>query len=239
MNKKSPIIVALDVSNKEKAVSLVKELKDYVHIFKIGPVLFTKYGPDVVKEVQGYGCNVFLDLKLYDIPNTVALTAKAIAELNIAMFTVHISGGKEMLEAAVNVIKEAHNKPKILGVTVLTSVSNTSTKEVLDKVHLAKEAGLDGVISSPLEIKDIRKIVGEDFLIVTPGIRPTGAETGDQKRIATPKIAIRNGADYLVIGRPIIEASNPQAVVKQIISEISAITNVCVFLAFLCHFVRV
>lgn len=218
---KNPLIVALDVDTREKAIFLVKELKDYVSIFKIGPVLFTRYGPNIINEIKKIGPGIFLDLKLYDIPNTVALTVKAIAELGIAMFTVHISGGREMLNAAVSALGAEQSKPKILGVTILTSVSNVSEEEVIKMVGIAKEVGLDGVISSPLEIKDIRKTVGRDFLIVTPGIRPEGTGAGDQKRVATPKIAIQNGADYIVVGRPIIESDRPIEVVKSILSEIS------------------
>lgn len=218
---KNPLIVALDVDTREKAIFLVKELKDYVSIFKIGPVLFTRYGPNIINEIKKFGSGIFLDLKLYDIPNTVALTVKAIAELGIAMFTVHISGGREMLNAAVSALGAEQNKPKILGVTILTSVSNVSKEEVIKMVGIAKEVGLDGVISSPLEIKDIRKTVVKDFLIVTPGIRPEGTGAGDQKRVATPKIAIQNGADYIIVGRPIIESDRPIEVVKSILSEIS------------------
>lgn len=223
MNKKSPLIVALDVPTKDKAISLVKELKDYVHIFKIGPVLFTKYGPSIIKDIQNFGCNVFLDPKLYDIPNTVALTAKVIADLNIAMFTVHTAGGEEMLKAAVDAVGKGNNRPKILGVTVLTSVANVPVGEVINRAKLAQKSGLDGVISSPLEVSEIRKVVGKDFLIVTPGVRPSGSAMGDQKRVATPKTAIESGADYIVVGRPIVEAEKPQEVAKQILSEISSL----------------
>lgn len=216
MNK-NPLIVALDVPTKVKALSLVKGLKDYVSIFKVGPVLFTGYGPGIVKDIKDCGSSVFLDLKLYDIPNTVASTVKAIAELDVSMFTVHISGGKDMLKAAVDA---RSLYPKILGVTVLTSIAEVSIEDVMRLVKLAKDTGLDGVIASPLEIESIRKSVGKDFLIVTPGIRPKGTVAGDQKRIATPKEAIQKGADYIVIGRPIIESNQPKEVVKQILDEI-------------------
>jgi orotidine-5'-phosphate decarboxylase len=224
MESKNPLIVALDVSTKERAISLVRELKDYVPIFKIGPVLFTRYGPEIVREIKGYGSGIFLDLKLYDIPNTVALTVEAMAEIGIAMFTVHIAGGEEMLKSAVATLKKTNGRsekaPKILGVTVLTSVAGEHKEEVLERASLAKICGLDGVISSPLEVRNIREKTGENFLIVTPGIRPSGANAGDQKRIATPKEAIANGANYLVIGRPVIEAESPTEVVKNIMSEI-------------------
>lgn len=219
MNK-NPLIVALDVPTREKAINLVKELRNCVSIFKVGPVLFTRYGPDIVREIRNFGSNVFLDLKLYDIPNTVVSTVEAIAELGVAMFTIHILGGKDMLIAAVNA---SGRKAKILGVTVLTSVANVSIKEVLSMAGLAKEVGLDGVICSPLEVKEIRRAIGKDFLIVTPGIRLSGAKTDDQKRISTPKTAIRDGADYIVVGRPIIEVTRPVEVVKEILSEISSL----------------
>lgn len=223
----SRLIVALDVPNKEKAISLVKGLRDYVSIFKVGPVLFTRYGPDIVREIKSYGADVFLDLKLYDIPNTVSSTVEAIVELGVSMFTVHISGGEEMLEAAVEALKKKsqidNRKSKIIGITVLTSIAGASIDEILGLVSIAKEVGLDGVVCSPLEIADIRRCVGKGFLIVTPGIRPIGAETGDQKRIATPRIAIQNGADYIVVGRPIIESTQPVSVAKQILSEISSL----------------
>lgn len=213
----NPLIIALDLAEREKALSLVKELKDYVFIFKVGPVLFTRYGPGIVNDIKECGANVFLDLKLYDIPNTVASAVKAIAELGVSMFTVHISGGKEMLKAAVDA---RSSETKILGVTILTSVAKVSKEDVLQLVNLAKEVGLDGVIASPQEAESIRKAVGKDFLIVTPGVRPKGTASGDQKRISTPKEAIQRGADYIVVGRPIIESNQPKEVVKQILDEI-------------------
>lgn len=223
MGEKNPLIVALDVTTEENAVYLIKELKNYVSIFKVGPVLFTRYGPKIVRKIQDYGCGVFLDFKLYDIPNTVALTVEAMKELDIAMFTVHVAGGKEMLEAAAKVLGEGRRKPKMLGVTVLTSVKDVPLETVMERVELARKCGCDGVISSPLEVRNIREKVPPDFLIVTPGIRPYGAGTGDQKRAAVPKIAIQNGADYIVVGRPIIESERPRETAKQILSEISSL----------------
>lgn len=221
--KVNPLIVALDVQDAKKAISIVKNLNDYVDVFKIGPVLFTKYGPDIIKKVQDYGKKIFLDFKLYDIPNTVASTVKAIIDLNVFMFTVHIAGGMEMLKAAVNELKDKDKRPKILGVTVLTSVAGISNNEILQKVEIAKESGIDGVISSPLEVINIRSVVSKDFIIVTPGIRPAGTESGDQKRVATPKKAIQNGADFIVIGRPIIESADPVNVVKNVLADISSL----------------
>jgi orotidine-5'-phosphate decarboxylase len=219
----NPIIVALDVPTKEKALCILQELKGHVSNIKIGPVLFTRCGPDIVREAQRMGMDVFLDLKLYDIPNTVASTVTAMCELGIKFFTVHISGGRDMLRAAVESLKDVKPRPNILGVTVLTSVAGADKEEIIELAKMAKETCLSGVISSPLEIKDIRNEVGKDFLIVTPGIRPSGSDTGDQKRIATPKSAISDGADYIVVGRPIIDAPKPVEVVKQILSEISSL----------------
>lgn len=213
----NPLIAALDISNKERAISLVKELKGYVFIFKIGPVLFTRYGPDVVREIKSLGVDVFLDLKFYDIPNTVKGAVEAIRELGVSMFTVHISGGKEMLQEAV---RSASGASKVLGVTKLTSFQDVDTEEILRMVDIARDTGLDGVVCSPQEIKAVRDYVGRDFLIVTPGIRPRGFEYGDQRRVSTPKSAIQNGADYIVIGRPIVESECPREVVKKILSEI-------------------
>lgn len=214
----NPLITALDVPGRESALFLVKDLRQYVSIFKVGPVLFTRYGPDIVREIKSYGTDIFLDLKLYDIPNTVSSAVEAITELGVCMFTVHISGGMEMLKAAA---KASNKKSKVLGVTILTSVAAAATGEILKMVNTAREAGLDGVICSPLEVRDIRKSVPKDFLIVTPGIRPAGADSGDQKRTSGPKTAIQDGADYIVVGRPITESSNPVIAVKQILSEIS------------------
>ena len=235
---RNPLIIALDVADRKKALALVNELKDCVSIFKVGPVLFTRYGPGIINEIKSLGCRIFLDLKFYDIPNSVAQAVKAIAELNVDMFTptpmvsikkplvwgftVHISGGKEMLEKTVNVLKNIPElkRPKILGVTILTSVAKAEKQEIINLVKIAKEVGLDGVIASSHEIESIRKVAGKDFFIVTPGIRPEGSDIGDQKRVATPKQAISKGADYIVVGRPIIENANPREVAKQILNEV-------------------
>lgn len=225
--KENPLIVALDVSTKEEALSLVKSLKDYVSLFKVGPVLFTRYGPEIVKEIKDFGSNVFLDLKLYDIPNTVAKTVKALKELKIAMFTVHISGGKEMLERAVEALNEKCEKegerPKIIGVTILTSEAEASSETIVKMANSAKDLGLDGIVCSPREVDKIRQHLGKELVVVTPGIRPSGADLGDQKRVSTPKEALQSGSDYLVIGRPIIKSKDPLQVVKQILADISSL----------------
>ena len=225
MTVQNPLIIALDVSTREKAISLVKQLNDRVAMFKVGPVLFTRYGPDIIADIKQSGADVFLDLKFHDIPNTVASSVKAIAELGVSMFTVHISGGRDMLLAAVDALKPNNEyrvtRPKILGVTVLTSIAGATGEEVVGLAKVARDCGLDGVIASPLEIEPIRKATGRDFLIVTPGIRPEGISAGDQKRTATPAEALQRGADYIVVGRPIIKSSQPKEAARRILNGIN------------------
>jgi len=228
-------VLALDVDDFKKAEQLVGELSDYVGVFKIGSQLFTAEGAKVVNMVNERGGKVFLDLKFHDIPNTVARAAEVATELGVYIFDVHISGGYEMMKAAAEASKKISltlgiRKPLILGVTLLTSIN----QEILEKdlgitrrleehvVHLAKlakTAGLDGVVASSREIKEIRKACGEDFVILTPGIRPTGKSSDDQKRVMTPQEAIKLGSDFLVIGRPIRNASNPVKAAKEILRE--------------------
>ena len=229
------LIVALDVDELKKAQKLVDELKEVVSIFKIGSQLFTKEGPDVVKMVHKKKCRVFLDLKFHDIPNTVANAAEIVTSMGVFMFNVHVHGGRAMMrETALRAEKTAKKlkikKPLIIGVTVLTSLDEFDIKELgikrflkdqaLYLSKLAKEFGLDGVVSSAQEAKRIKQICGEDFKIICPGIRPGGAQLQDQKRVMTPKEAITQGADFLVIGRPIIEARNPVKVARQVVEEI-------------------
>jgi len=206
-----------------------------VGAFKIGNQLFTAEGTKVVDMVNKKGGKVFLDLKFHDIPNTVARAAEVATKLGIYIFNVHTSGGYEMMKVAAEASKKISSilgirKPLILGVTLLTSIN----QEILEKeihikkkleeqvVHLAKlakAAGLDGVVASPWEIKEIRKACGEDFVILTPGIRPAGKSSDDQKRVMTPQEAIKLGSDFLVIGRPIRNASNPVEAAKEILRE--------------------
>jgi len=229
------LVLALDVDDFKKAEELVGELSDYVGVFKIGSQLFTAEGAKVVDMVNKKGGKVFLDLKFHDIPNTVARAAEVATKLGVSIFNVHTSGGYEMMKAAAEATKKISvtlgiRKPIILGVTLLTSIN----QEILEKeigikkrlkeqvVHLAKlakAAGLDGVVASSWEIKEIRKACGEDFVILTPGIRPTGKSSDDQKRVMTPREAIKLGADFLVIGRPIRNAANPVEAAKQILRE--------------------
>ena len=227
----NPVITALDVSDRETMRSLIKQLAPFGGIFKLGLEMFVGFGPDIVKEVISGGGKVMLDLKLHDIPNTVRKAAKNAGALGAELLTVHASGGSAMLKAAVEGVKEAGSRTKVLAVTVLTSIDEETLqnelgvgKSVLDQVKslalLAKESGVDGVVCSPKEIKIIRECCGPDFLIVTPGIRPKGSAVGDQKRIKTPSEAISDGASYIVVGRPITEANSPAGAMQDILNEI-------------------
>ena len=226
---KSKIFVALDVETKEKALEIVGDLKGLGACFKIGKQLFTSTGPELVREIVGMGEDVFLDLKYHDIPNTVAKAGVAAAELGVKIFNVHASGGRKMMEAVREEMNKLTNPPLVLAVTILTSLGEDDIREVgFDRsipeqiaklAKLAKESGMDGVVASPLEIELIRETCGKDFKILTPGIRPAFAAVNDQKRIATPAEALRKGADYLVIGRPITAAENRREAFLKILEE--------------------
>lgn len=235
-NPKEKIIVALDTADMRFAKKIIRSLKDEVKIFKVGKEFFTAHGPKAVHVVKEAGAEVFLDLKYHDIPNTVAQAARAAVRLGVFMLNVHIPGGLQMMqEATVAVADEARKSnvpaPKLIGVTLLTSLSQDEvTKQigltksideiVLGYAELAQKAGLDGVVASAREIAPIRSKLGPNFLIVTPGIRPTWAERGDQERVMTPQEALRLGANYLVIGRPITEAKDPRQAVMRIYEEL-------------------
>lgn len=212
---KSKLIVALDVDSFERAAALVERLGDVVETYKVGSQLFTRVGPRVVEFLQARGRRCFLDLKFHDIPNTVAKAVESAAALGVAMTTVHTAGGPEMLRAAASV----PNHPLLLGVTVLTSVGGNVGDEVVRRAKLAVDCGLEGVVASPQEIRLIRQAVSEKIVIVTPGIRPAWAEAGDQKRMMTPADAVTAGADYLVVGRPILAAPDPVAAAERVIAE--------------------
>ncbi len=227
------IIVALDVNDKSKALSLIRELPD-AEVFKIGMRLFTAEGPALLKEVQELGKKVFLDLKFHDIPNQVAGAVKMAVKHEVSMLTLHASGGSEMLQKAAEGAVEAADqmgkpKPLLLAVTILTSLKDAQLGEigmeadaagqVLRLADLAQQAGMDGVVCSPQEIELIRGQHGNEFLVVTPGIRPAWAAANDQKRIMTPAQAINLGANYLVIGRPIIAALSPSEAFDKILDE--------------------
>ena len=232
---KDKIIVALDVPTKEQALSIVEELGDKVGAYKVGMQLYNACGPDILRAIEERKGKVFLDLKFHDIPNTVAAASRVVTNLNTFMFNVHCCGGSAMMKAAVEAMKDEAaakgiEKPLLIGVTVLTSLSEEElqgeigveralTEQVAAMAKLAKESGLDGVVASAKEIKIIREACGEDFVIVTPGIRPRDASLDDQKRVKTPGEAIADGADYLVIGRPITKAENRAAAVQAIVED--------------------
>jgi len=235
MAREERIIVALDVNDMDEVEKLVDKLRPVIKIFKIGSQLFTSCGIQAMDVIRRKGCKVFLDLKYHDIPDIVMKASRAAVRQNIHMFTVHALGGLTMMEKALQAAKEESarlniRRPIILGVTILTSfdkkdmqsvgISGTVDEEVIKLVKLCEKAGLDGIVASPQELPKIRKIVKEDFLIVTPGIRPAWSQKSDQKRIATPKEAIDMGANYLVIGRPIKDETDPKAAAERIIEEI-------------------
>lgn len=234
MTSLDKLIVALDLNSEDKAVSMAEKLKNEIRFFKIGLELFSSCGPSIVKRIEEMRCRVFLDLKFHDIPTTAAKAAAAVTGLGPFMFNVHALGGYEMMKlTAEAVASEASRlgieKPKVLAVTILTSMDEKAIKEVglslgskdmvLKLAHLARKAGLDGVVASPSETKAIRKELGEDFIIVTPGVRPEWAAANDQKRIATPEAAIKDGANFIVVGRPITEAQDPAEAARQIRKE--------------------
>ena len=226
------LIVPLDVPSMDEAKKLLDKLGNVVKFYKIGCTLFTSAGPEAVKEVKKRGFKVFLDLKYFDIPSVVANAVEALVKLKVDMFTIHALGGFELMEAVFKVISQEKHKPIVLAVTVLTSINEAFLRDVLGAsdvtveeevgrlAELAKSAGMNGVVASAFEIERIKRICGDDFIVLTPGIRPLGAEMFDQKRVLTPGKAIEKGADYLVIGRPIIRSDEPEKVAKNIIEEI-------------------
>jgi orotidine-5'-phosphate decarboxylase len=222
------LIVALDFPNQAKALALVSVLSGAVSTYKIGLQLYTAAGPEIVRALAATGASVFLDLKLHDIPNTVAKAVAAAGELGVQMLTVHLSGGRAMLEAAVEV------KPPgltLLGVTVLTSATEETLREtgvasaldeqVLRLGELGKQSGIGGLITSPHEVRLLRGRLGDEITLVTPGVRPTWAAANDQKRFTTPHEVLESGADYLVIGRPITAAEDPRAALERLLDEIA------------------
>lgn len=234
---RNPVILALDVPAAERALELARRLKPYVGAIKIGSELFTAVGPEIVKALRADGIPVFLDLKFHDIPNTVAKAVEAAVRLDIQMLTVHTSGGLEMLraaqQAAERVASHMHCQPPVvLGVTVLTSLNNESLAQlginctVADQVRrlamLAVQAGLGGVVCSPLEIPIVRSVVPPTFQLVTPGIRLPHAPPDDQLRTLTPAEAIAAGATWIVVGRPILAAADPCAAAQAMIDSLRA-----------------
>ncbi len=234
MKADNRLIVAIDVANMKQVEQLVETLGDSVSYYKVGMELFYSVGHEVITYLRSQGKEIFLDLKLHDIPNTVAHSLAALAELGVSMLNVHASGGPAMMSAAAVAVKKKADllgitRPKLIAVTVLTSINQEEwtalgyemdlSKQVVHLARLAKDAGLDGVVASPQEAAQIREACGDDFIIVTPGIRPSGAAINDQSRIATPAGALRNGAHQLVIGRPITASENPRQAAQDILQE--------------------
>jgi len=222
------LIVALDFPTQSKALALVSVLSGSVSTYKIGLQLYTAEGPEIIRAVAATGAKIFLDLKLYDIPNTVAKAVAAASALGVQMLTVHLSGGRAMLEAAV---ETRSPNLSLLGVTVLTSatpetlsetgVNSTIEEQVLRLADLGKKSGIDGLITSPHEVRILRERLGNQMKLITPGVRPSWATADDQKRFTTPIEALESGADYLVIGRPITADPDPRAAVERLLAEIA------------------
>jgi orotidine-5'-phosphate decarboxylase len=230
MREISPIIVALDFPSAAKAEELVNRLDPNRCRVKVGKELFTRSGPQFIEKLHKQGYEVFLDLKYHDIPNTVAAACRAAADLGVWMVNVHTLGGGRMMEAAAEALANVQSAPKLIGVTILTSMGDddllgvgltgTPAENVSRLARLAKASGLDGVVCSPKEVSMIREKIGENFDLVTPGIRPKWSVKGDQVRVTTPAQAIEQGSDYLVIGRPITGADIPLDALSKIEQEI-------------------
>ena len=226
---KSPIIVALDMES-ERALELAKKLNPQECKVKVGSQLFTADGPIIIEKLNELGFDIFLDLKFHDIPNTVKKAVEAVIEMGVWMLNVHSLGGKEMLRAAYQVVEKASIKPLLVGVTVLTSLNDRALTEaglglniedqVLLLAELCQAEGLNGVVCSPNELSILREHLNKDFLLVTPGIRSSGQESDDQKRISTASEAISNGADYIVIGREISNEIDPSEKIRQILETV-------------------
>ncbi len=236
VNAKEKLIVALDVESAEEAVRLYGELRDEAGMFKVGSQLFTSAGPDLVRRLVGEGARVFLDLKFHDIPNTVAAAAREAVRLGVALFNVHAAGGTEMMRRAVEATAEEAarlgvKKPNLIAVTVLTSMDAEALNEtgvgaadveghVRRLARLADASGLDGVVASPHEIVPVRETVGRaGFLVVTPGVSPTAAAYADQKRVTSPSEAVRLGADFIVVGRAILNSHDPAQAARAVVKE--------------------
>lgn len=227
----SKIIVALDYEKESDALALVDQIDPNLCRLKVGKEMFTTLGMNFVKQLHQRHFDVFLDLKYHDIPNTVARAVRSAADLGVWMVDLHASGGLRMMEEAKRILEPyGKDAPLLIAVTVLTSMEDldllqiginaSPMEQVLRLAHLTQRAGLDGVVCSPQEVEILRNACGEDFKLVTPGIRPIGADFGDQRRVMTPTAAIRAGSDYLVIGRPITKADNPAEVLRSINASI-------------------
>lgn len=228
---KSPVIVALDYPDASQAMTMAGRLDPSLCRVKVGKELFTREGPGMVEKLVERGFDVFLDLKFHDIPNTVVGACRAALDLGVWMVNVHASGGRRMMDAAREALATQRLRPLLIAVTLLTSLdttdlaeigfSGTADENVRRLAHLSADCGLDGVVCSSQEVATIRIDVGMDFKIVTPGIRPAGVDTGDQRRIMTPSAAMAAGSDYLVIGRPITAADSPNEALAAILAELN------------------
>ncbi|MGH8094423.1 MAG: orotidine-5'-phosphate decarboxylase [Chthoniobacterales bacterium] len=226
MNPRERIIVALDVPTSDAALALARRLSPHPGLFKIGLQLYTAAGPEIVHALRGLGGRVFLDLKLHDIPSTVARAVESASSLGVEMLTLHLGGGRAMTEAAT---RSAAPDILLLGVTILTSaneamlrevgVDSSMEEQVLRLAKLGVESGIGGLVASPHELRALRSACGEKIKIVTPGIRPAGSAMNDQKRAMTPAEALQAGADFLVIGRPVTAATDPRAALEQIVAD--------------------
>ncbi len=231
----SRIIVSLDFADADTAFRLVERLEPGLCRLKVGKELFTGSGPAFIEALVVKGYDVFLDLKFHDIPNTVARACCAAARLGVWMVNIHASGGKTMLMSAREAIDKESHQPLLIGVTVLTSLSSDDLAEVgisasideqvLRLAHLSQDAGLDGIVCSAQEVTGLRAELGRDFILVTPGIRPVGADKGDQKRVMTPAQAMAAGSNYLVIGRPITQAEDPLKTLMDIEEEVKSVSR--------------
>ena len=235
IEKNPRIIVALDFPVEALALELVSGLDPKLCRLKVGKEMFTRLGPGFVEKLAAKGFDIFLDLKFHDIPNTVAAACAAAADLGVWMVNVHASGGRKMMETARERLETLSHRPLLIGVTILTSLgqediaevgyTGTPAENVVRLATLADSAGLDGIVCSPLEAGEVRPNVNDNFLLVTPGVRPASASQDDQKRVMTPLDALNNGADMLVIGRPITAADNPLESLKNIQAEIAGFSK--------------
>lgn len=236
MKTSNPIICAIDTQELDEAKTLCSSIRPHVGMVKLGLEFFTKYGPEGIRHIEAFNIPIFLDLKFHDIPNTVAKAVCSAMQLNVTLITVHTSGGETMMRAAKDAALEESSRlnkaaPLVIGVTVLTSLDNhdlaaigyqhDTEKQVEQLASLAKKSTLDGIVCSPHEIALVKKSCGANFKTVVPGIRPLHSRTQDQKRTLTPKEALQNGADYLVIGRPITQSSTPQIAAKEIYESLT------------------
>lgn len=227
------VIVALDYPQQQEAMKLVDQLSAEHCNLKVGKEMFTRFGPEFVEKLIYKGFSVFLDLKFHDIPNTVAAACSAAADLGVWMMNLHVSGGRRMMEAAADALAKRSHRPLLVGVTILTSLSQEEINEVgfsgsaaenvLHLATLAESCGIDGVVCSPRESALLRKQLGDSFLLVTPGVRPASATLDDQKRVMTPGEAISAGSSYLVVGRPITRAPDPLAALVAINDEVGTV----------------